>query len=131
LRFGSGGALGGTLDVDARHHSDDKITPIPTIRLKDYLTTPVDFLKIDIEGAEWEVLEDCAGQLQQVENLFVEYHSAPGKKQYLPELLAVLERAGFRLYIKEAWNNRPVPFVPLHYRPFWDLQLNIYAYRKP
>ena len=36
---------------------------VPSVRLRDYLTEPVDFLKMNIEGAEWEVLEDTEDRL--------------------------------------------------------------------
>jgi len=32
-------------------------------------------LKIDIEGAEYDVLKDCEDSLENVKNIFVEYHS--------------------------------------------------------
>jgi len=35
-------------------------------RLKDYLKTQVDFLKIDIEGAEYRVIEDCKDELNTI-----------------------------------------------------------------
>src|SRR5581483_9772890 len=38
---------------------------VETVRLRDFLDRPVDLLKIDIEGAETEVLRDCADRLGQ------------------------------------------------------------------
>jgi FkbM family methyltransferase len=130
LKFASTGSLGGSLDIHAgREYDPDTITEVPALRLKDYMEEETDFLKIDIEGAELEVLQDCAEELSHVKNIFVEYHSAPDKKQQLACLLQLLENAGFRVYIKEAWNNLPLPFLHFNYKPFWDLQLNIFGYR--
>ncbi|MFR9166885.1 MAG: FkbM family methyltransferase [Dysgonomonas sp.] len=101
---------------------------IDAVRLKDYLNTTVDFLKIDIEGAEYEVIEDCKDKLVNVNNLFVEYHSYYKEEQKLDEILFILKQAGFKYYIKEAWNNQPMPYVDKHLSHY-DLQLNIFAYR--
>ena len=60
------------------------------IRLKDHLDHTIDFLKIDIEGAEWEVLKDCSSLLTNVNNLFVEYHGQHLEQNKLTEILRLL-----------------------------------------
>jgi len=130
LRFESSGSLSGRLTgFDATNGWDSPRVPVATVRLRDYLHEPVDFLKIDIEGPEVEVLEDSADRLTNVENLFVEYHSDPEVEQQLDRLLSLLKNAGFRVYIKEAWNNLPLSFLRKDYNPCYDLQLNVFAYR--
>lgn len=86
---------------------------IKAIRLRELLEkyNTIDFLKIDIEGAELDVLEDCADLLPRVKNLFIEFHNNGGR--YLSELtrlLSVLETRGFAYYMKEAYNFIPYPF---------------------
>ncbi len=54
----------------AQHASSDaqrsaSAYDVPCVRLRDYLTERVDFLKMNIEGAEWEVLEDSEDRLFQ------------------------------------------------------------------
>ncbi len=101
---------------------------IKTTVLSKYLNQPIDFLKIDIEGHEVEVLEECSHLLSNVRNLFVEYHSFIDTDQKLDSLLSILHKNGFRYYIQG---------VPEVFKPFcvkrsyngMDLQLNIYAYR--
>lgn len=56
---------------------------IQTDKLSKYLDKKMDFLKIDIEGAEIIVLEECKNLLHNVERIFVEYHSFVDKKQTL------------------------------------------------
>jgi FkbM family methyltransferase len=135
LNFSASGSLGGKLNDNGIDNSDltdvaaTGVIKVETVRLRDYLTRKIDFLKIDIEGPEIEVLLDCDGLLENVQNLFVEYHSDPKKTQDLDILLSLLKKAGFRIYIKEAWNNLPLPFMRKDYNPFYDLQLNIFAYR--
>lgn len=55
----------------------------------------VDFLKIDIEGAEVDVLLEARSYLPRVQRLFVEYHQFLGRSQRLSELLRLLEGEGY------------------------------------
>jgi len=64
-------------------------------RLRDYLTEPVDFLKMNIEGAEWEVLADSKDLLRQVREMVIEYHHLPGVPRTLHEILKLLHDIGF------------------------------------
>lgn len=101
---------------------------VPAARLKSWLGQKVDFLKLDVEGAEIEVLEDCAEELRHVERLFVEYHSRQDTEQKLSRILQILTQAGFRYHIHEAFTS-PRPFLARELLGGMDLQLNIFAYR--
>lgn len=92
------GGQGGRVETK----SDPKIIPISSCRLKDLLIEEgfVDFLKLDIEGAEFVVLQDCEDQLHKVKNLFVEYHCFKNRKNKLGELLTLLENAGFQYFLQ-------------------------------
>ncbi len=104
------------------------IVQVPTVRLRDFLNQPVDLLKIDIEGAETDVLRDCADNLHNVKALFVEYHSHDQERQTLHDILSILERSGFRYHIKDAYTaQRPFQDRPLMLG--MDLQLNVFAFR--
>lgn len=107
---------------------DENLIDVKTARLRDYLLRKVDFLKVDIEGAECRVLKDCAGVLSNVENLFVEYHSHVGGAQELHELLEVIHDAGFRYHVKEAYAAQ-LPFLERPLMLGMDLQLNIFGFR--
>lgn len=72
---------------------------VPCVRLRDYLTEPVDFLKINIEGAEWEVLADSEDRLRQVREIIIEYHHLPGLPRTLHKILEMLHRQGFEYLI--------------------------------
>ena len=124
-------SLGGKLEGGS---DSSKSISVKTLRLLPYLEMPVDFLKIDIEGAEVDLLLDIKDSLDKVGLLFVEYHSSVGETQRLDLLLRVLTDAGFRYYIKEAYTAMSHPF--LNYKNknkftsgTFDLQLNIFAYR--
>jgi FkbM family methyltransferase len=128
LSFLAEGTLGGRVVDDRASSCRSDIISIQTVRLKDYLRDQVDFLKIDIEGAEYEVLLDCADFLNNVQYLFVEYHSTASESQKLDEILSIITNSGFRYYIKEASRNVRHPFVEKN-RNWFDLQLNIFCFR--
>jgi FkbM family methyltransferase len=124
LAFASEGSVGGKIDFS----KDKSMDNVKAIRLKNYLNIEIDLLKIDIEGAEYEVIKDCANDLMNVKNLFIEYHDFKGEKQNLHEILTWLAKAGFTYYIKEAWNNMTHPFLK-KYNDFFNMQLNIFCFR--
>jgi len=101
-------------------------TQIESIRLKDLLEKEekIDLLKIDIEGAEYDVLLDCKDNLDNIDNLFVEYHSWNNRSQKLSKILKVLEENKFRYYI-ESVSKRKKPFINKDRDKNMDLQLNI------
>lgn len=126
LRFYAEGADGGRIATSDQH---DQITNIETIRLRDFLSRNVDFLKVDIEGAETAVLEDCEDLLHNVENMFVEYHSFLNQEQSLAKLLSILTKAGFRYQIQHIGVFSFHPFINIAQYSGMDLQLNIFAYK--
>jgi FkbM family methyltransferase len=127
LIFMEEGGAGGRIE-NGNNNSDLKMTRVQGIKLNQFLREKVDFLKIDIEGAEFEVLEDCKEELKNVENLFIEYHSFESKTQKLHTILEIIQNAGFRYYIKEAYNCKH-PFFKRDLNFGMDLQLNIFCYR--
>lgn len=102
---------------------------VPVVRLAPYLDGRIDMLKLDIEGAEVEVLLDSAGHLGTVENLFVEYHSYTGEEQRVDEILRVLRQSGFRVHIQPEL-VADQPFVQRLESYGMDHRLNIFAYRQ-
>jgi FkbM family methyltransferase len=120
-------------DADASSiHLEKNKTKVESIRLKEYLEKEesVDMLKMDIEGAEIEVLKDCRQSLINVKNIFVEFHSYRNEPQKLYEVIDVLENAGFRYFVMQP-ENRTSPLINHLNKsnPGMDLQLNIFAYR--
>lgn len=71
--------------------------------LSKYLDQEVDFLKLNIEGAELEVLTEAvnAGRLCNVRELVVEYHGWPGQRQLLGDILNLLDRQGYRYLVHD------------------------------
>jgi len=125
LHFMQEGADGGRI-ADSTEMSTSSIE---TVRLKDYLQQSVDFLKIDIEGAETTVLLDCAEELINVENLFIEYHSFTDRQQDLDQILTIITKAGFRYNLQHAIVLNENPFLQKNEFMGIDSLINIFAYR--
>jgi FkbM family methyltransferase len=102
---------------------------VKTIRLREFLVERVAFLKLDIEGAETDVLLDCADLLGNVENIAVEYHSFANSDQSLHTVLGLLHDAGFRVAVHMV-SAADRPLVEKRVLMGFDLQLNIFGWRK-
>jgi FkbM family methyltransferase len=124
--FYSDGADGGTSIAST---TNTKQVTVPTIRLRDYLDQPIDFLKIDIEGSEYTVLNDSIDVLHLVKNIFVEYHSFSNQEQNFDVILKILRDAGFRYYIEHIGIRSNRPYFKRETDHNMDLQVNIYGYR--
>ncbi len=125
LWFASEGSDAGRIADDI---TDAKDCEVKTVRLRDYLDRPIDFLKLDIEGAETVVMEDCHDKLGDIQRIFVEYHSFEGRPQALDTMLTILKDGGFRVHV-HADNPSHQPFTEQKLTAGMDLQLDIFAYR--
>jgi FkbM family methyltransferase len=96
--FQPDGADGGKV-IDALRAS----STIQVVRLSDYLDVAVDFVKLNIEGQEFPVLQEveASGKLHNIRQLVLEYHSWPGSKQRLGAILELLDRNGFRYIVHD------------------------------
>ncbi|MBZ9729739.1 FkbM family methyltransferase [Salegentibacter sp. JZCK2] len=104
---------------------------INVVSLKPYLNRTIDFLKLDIEGAETIVLKDIANDLGKVKRIFVEYHSFVGQVQTLNEIINILTKANFRIYMSIPGNNSlNSPLMGLKSYNNMDFQLNIFGYKE-
>ncbi|MDO8477676.1 MAG: FkbM family methyltransferase [Candidatus Rokubacteria bacterium] len=128
LEFCIEGADAGRIPREDDRRQPKKIR-VPTVRLRQYLTDPVDLLKLDIEGAETEVLLDCADLLKNVSSLFVEYHSFLHEEQRLDVVFQLLRTAGFRIYVQTV-TCPSQPFIKISDHLGMDLQLNIFGTRE-
>lgn len=127
LDFYSDGGLSGSTVLD--FSNTKTTTKVETADLKKFLTQNVDFLKIDIEGAENKLIFDIEDQLVHVKNLFLEYHGIKDEPQNLGEILNLLKRSGFMYYIRVAGETIRFPFCREEPKNF-NQQLNIFCYRQ-
>lgn len=100
---------------------------VDACRLYDLLDRNVDFLKIDIEGAEYQVMKDIEPRLTNVQKLFLEYHGSFQQNQELVEIISMLVKNNFHFYIKEAAPVYDQPFTNQKNFGIYDLQLNIFC----
>ncbi|MFZ3043626.1 MAG: FkbM family methyltransferase [Minisyncoccia bacterium] len=96
----SGGSVAHYLKSDVRAlHS----YPVEVDMLSHYIDGPVDLLKIDIEGPEFEVLEELVAKqkLRHVAAVQLEYHYIPGFfTRPLSTMLSLLESEGFHTFVE-------------------------------
>jgi surface carbohydrate biosynthesis protein/FkbM family methyltransferase len=95
LSFRADGSDGGSI-FSGKPNCD-----IQTVRLGRYLNDTIDFLKLNIEGAEYAVIKDIEASLDRVGQMVIEYHGFPEIGQQLHHILSILDRAGFRYLIHD------------------------------
>jgi len=125
VEFYSEGGFSGRISVGEQGERER----VRCVRLRDLLDTKVDFLKLDIEGAEVDVIVDCRDRLPNAEHIFIEYHSQVGRKQQLDIILRALTDGGFRYQIKDVYSAK-MPYIKTSQLATMDLQLEIFATKK-
>ena len=100
---------------------------VKTVRLSDFLNEKVDFLKIDIEGAEKSVLPSIEDYLPNVDKLFLELHVKPNDLKLLEDACSILRRNSFRYKIETVGD---VNFRSFDEADTFEMQLNVYAEKK-
>jgi len=76
--------------------------PVAARRLSEFVEGKVDFLKLDVEGAEQQVLEELAAsrKIRLIKQMGIEYHRRiPGERSALSGFLKILEENGFEYQI--------------------------------
>lgn len=78
---------------------------VPARRLSEFIHGDVEFIKLDVEGAEHRILGDLAqtGKIAAIRQMVIEYHHRIGQqKSCLGPFLLMLEQAGFEYQINAA-----------------------------
>lgn len=92
---------------------EQKTIPIQVIvkKLSEYINNDIDLLKMDIEGAEKEVLEDLKeeNKLKFIKNVIFEYH--PSKKNILDNLINILTGNNMEVTVMEGLEGKSDPLV--------------------
>ncbi|MCM2313764.1 MAG: FkbM family methyltransferase [Thermoanaerobaculia bacterium] len=120
--------IDGSKIVEGGATSGDVVS-VRTVDLGEYLAEPVDLLKLDIEGAEYQLIGHLADRLAQVRNVLVECHLNQTTLVPFGQLLAVLAAAGFQVSVNSfgAWRDliRQTPVLPDH----WEQYLTVAGWR--
>jgi FkbM family methyltransferase len=94
VTFRAPGSDAGAIDVVGAD-TTGPTRAVRAVRLRHWLNEPIDLLKIDIEGAELDVIEDSADLLGNVAHIHLEVHDFDPARRLLPRCLLALEEAGF------------------------------------
>jgi FkbM family methyltransferase len=109
VSFRCEGADSGTIDQFAGELGGTARS-VRSVRLRQLLEAePIDLLKLDIEGAELDVLTDCRPALGAVHTLLLDIHEFDPKQRRLPAVLDILSATGFT-YTLDALT--PLPWRP-------------------
>jgi FkbM family methyltransferase len=103
---------------------DAKGVTVPSLRMRDVLERDrIDMLKLDIEGAECAVLEDCEPVLDRVTAIVMDLHEFDPRDRQSPRVFECLTRAGFVYSIDDllhqhsrqplGGDDAPFPGMPL------------------
>ncbi len=112
----------GTLLASVRSdRGGNKKISIETELLSDLLTQATNLIKIDVEGAEWSILEDFknhASLIKNVNQIIMEYHhKINNEASRLTKFLSFFEEQGFEYNIRTTYRNQG---------DFQDLIINFY-----
>lgn len=113
-----------TMSTLRKRHAGPSVT-VPAGRLSEFISSEIDLLKIDVEGAEHAVMRDLVntGKLRQAKRLHLEYHHhIDTSEDKLSSMLSLLENNGFGYQLRS--QNDPWPAEA----SFQDV--SIYCYRK-
>lgn len=118
-------SVDGSLTMSLFAKRQQKKIVVKVDRLSRYIKQKVHLLKMDIEGAEFDVLSDLthSKKIDLVENMIIEYHHHINvNKNNLSRLLALLENARFGYQIQAKYST---PFQRKQYQ-----DCLIFAYKK-
>jgi len=117
LSFVPDGSDGGYLDESGE-------VKVQAKELSAFLNQKVDFLKIDIEGAEAIVLQSISDQLHNVRCLFIELHVHENNPTIIEETFAFLRKRNFKFTFDSVGK---ASFKSLNDFNNYTMQINIFA----
>jgi FkbM family methyltransferase len=95
---GAAGSLSASVVRERTLKIEHPATAVRSRKLSGLIDRPIDYLKMDIEGAELECMPEVAssGSLKNVHQLVIEcHHNIGSKKPILAEMLSILNTSGF------------------------------------
>jgi len=86
---------------------------VPAQRLSTFITEPIDFLKLDVEGAEYGVVDELAasGRLPLVREMVIECHDLAGSPGARVRLQDQLARAGMHVTVSRVEARSKIAIV--------------------
>jgi FkbM family methyltransferase len=117
-----------SLLMSSKRNTLPKRILVPQVKLSTFIDREVDFLKLDVEGAEDSVLQDlvASGTISKIDQMVVEYHHHIDKsRDAFSAFLGQLENNGFGYQISSSY---PIGARVSRTQAFQDIR--VYAYRK-
>lgn len=117
------GTDNGKLDLDGS-------VRVKVDKLSRFISGPIDYLKLNIEGAEADVLIDLdrSNKLKQIDQLCIEWHSFPERTQNLDKVLSILRKNSFKYLINHFdYESNRILKPPFRYSPDKPYYLLVYA----
>jgi FkbM family methyltransferase len=98
INFKQDGGVGGQVSESAEDGINVKVET-----LSPYLNEQVDFLKLNIEGEEFGVLQEITtqGKIRNISEMVIEYHGWANGQQLLGNILQLLNMNGFRYLVHD------------------------------
>ena len=74
---------------------------VRAVRLSARIREPIDFLKLDVEGAEYDVIRDLidTDAIRWVREAAIEYHELDTKQDAVPRMMTALQAVGFEVSV--------------------------------
>ncbi len=96
----TGWSISNTGDSEFGPRLNFKRSIVKSIKLSKKITSNIQLLKIDIEGFETQVIKECFKKLNNVGEIYIEYHRYMNKKQNnIYSLINLLRKAKFNINI--------------------------------
>lgn len=117
------------------HVGGDSGMAVESVRLSERIERPVDLLKLDVEGSEFDVIDDLSTsrKIDLVDRIVCEIHGTSSSQERIAALWRALAASGFRWTISElrAWPTGPGPDDPTPFTsvPSGKFLLHLYAWR--
>lgn len=105
------GSTSATLSPADKSNGKETSITVKVRKLSDFIKEPIDLLKLDVEGAEGEVLEELEreSKLGMISRMIIEFHIRDGRNEYpLSTFLSILERNNHRYRVEPQFRNVPI-----------------------
>jgi len=95
--------------------SDTNYITIPSTTLNDLLDESypvIDWMKIDVEGAELKVLKGCKKTLEKTKKIIIELHEhiLMNNNEKPQDILEILQQSGFKIHLfQDKWDSKTSP----------------------
>lgn len=104
----AGNAIMGSLLQDTSSHTETvQVRTIDSI-VAEHGIARIDLLKMDVEGAEYDILFNCSNEtLMKIRRVVMEYHEFEGEKRNRLDLARLLEAHGFHVVVEKGIFPQP------------------------